>query len=282
MGGTTDGVPPRARALGIELRRHREATGLGLRQLANQLAMPHATLSRYETGSRHPRPEDVARICTAIGVNGSEVEELIALAKDTDRSRWLSEGMTEQQRQLATVITYEQTAARVISVSSLIIPGLLQTADYARAIMHGNGVDAHEIELRVTVRMGRRDILARPTSPLLVAVIGEAALRQHIGDRDVMHGQLTKLLEFSEWPNIDLRVVPFTSGWHDGLMGPFVLVEFVDADPIVHLEALGSGLFLHESKDTDRYVDACANVRRVAMSPEDSSELIANVRNHLG
>lgn len=247
-----------------------------MRQLAKRLDMPHATLSRYETGSRHPRPEDVARICAAIGVNGAEFEALITLARDTNRAQWLSVGLTDQQRQLAALIEYELAATSVTCVSPLLVPGLLQTSDYARTIMRVGGIPDDEVELRVATRMGRRDALTRPDSPHLLALVGEAALKQHIGGPEIMRGQLNRLMEAAAWPKVDLRVVPFSAGWHPGLMGSFIVVVRPEGEPLVHVETLTSGVFLHESKDTGRYLTAADTVHRLAMGPTESLKLIAD------
>jgi transcriptional regulator with XRE-family HTH domain len=281
MGGTGDVVNPRALALGLEMRRLREASGLGVRQFANQLGFSHAALSRWETGARNPRPEDVARICTALGVGNDELESLIAEAHKVGKSPWLGIGLVEAHRQLATLLEYEQIAATITSVSPLMIPGLLQTVDYARVVMQQGGLQSDDAELRVAIRMGRRDMLTREDSPSLVALLGEAALRQQVGGAEVMRAQLEHLLKVAAWQHVDLRVVPYSAGWHPGVMGNFFLVEFADASCIVHIETLATTLFLHEPKDTERYVDASTRVLRAAMSTDDSLGLIAAVMKEL-
>lgn len=279
MGGTgenTSRSTPRSRALGAALREAREAAGYGVRQLAKMLDMPHATLSRWETGSRSPQPEDVATVLQAVGVNGDRRQEILDLAREPDRSHWLSMGMTEQQRQLATLLDYERTAATITDVSPLLIPGLLQAGDYARAIMRESAVPEPEIETRVAVRLGRRDALTRRDPARLLALVGEAALRADIGGPLVMLDQLRHLQRTAEIPTVEIRAIPIHSRWTPALEGPFVVVVPADGDnPVVHIETRTSGLFLHEKDDVRPYIEATEMVLRVAMSAEETAELIA-------
>lgn len=279
MGG--NGGTPQALSLGIGLRAAREAAGLGLRQLADELGLHAGTLSRWEGGSRLPRLEDVALILGRLGVTDERRDELLELARKGDQFPWLSLGSHQQGRQLATLLEFEANAALITCVDPLLIPGLMQTSEYARAIMQGAEFPAHEAELRVAVRMGRRDILTNSGPRRLNAFIGEAALRNRVGGRDVLARQLDRLLEMADWETVTAQVVPFAAGWHPGLTGAFVLVERDEADPVVHIEIPDSGLFLHEPKDTAGYRRAIDMVSRSALSPAESVGLIADVMSEL-
>ncbi|SDP84444.1 Transcriptional regulator, contains XRE-family HTH domain [Actinopolyspora xinjiangensis] len=276
MAGTT----PKARALGAELRSAREAAGMGLRQLADLLETSHATVSRWETGQRAPKPEDVTAYLATVGGTAEQREQLADLARDPDGSHWLSVGMPEQHRQLATLLEIEREASRITTVSPLLIPGLLQTADYARAIMTTGGVPASEIDTRVAVRIGRHDAIVRKNPAHLRAFIGEGVLNQLIGDSEIMVDQLRALLKYAELDNVELRVIPTRCGWHPGLEGPFSLAEFDGTrSPVVHLENRVSALFLHESDEVQAYLDALDRVREVAMSPAESVGTIGDAIN---
>jgi transcriptional regulator with XRE-family HTH domain len=274
--GTGQGTP-KAKALGTELRKVREEAGFGVRELADKIGISHSSLSRYENGSRSPEPENLATILGAIGVSPEKREELLALSREPDRANWLSVGMTEQQRQLGTLLDYEAEATVITNVAPLLVPGLLQTGAYARAIMEEGGVPAEEISTRVSVRLGRRDTLTRKDPAELRAVIGEAVLRQDIGGPAVMHEQLQHLARMAELPNVEIRVIPTKCRWNPAHDGPFALVEFSDKSPVVHLENRRAGLFFHEPEDTDIYVEAAEKVLRAAMSLEDSARLIADI-----
>lgn len=267
---------PKARALGSALREAREERGLGLRQLASDLGKDAGQLSRWENGERAPRPTDVAQILTHLGINGERYEEIIAICSGTHDPRWLAVTLPEQRQQLGALLEFERTATTITEVSPLLIPGLLQTSDYARAIMTAGGVPVTEAETRVAVRVGRRDVILRRDPARLVALVGEAALRQVIGTRKVMIEQLEYLGEMAKLSNVDLRVVPFSSGWHPALEGLFLLIES-EQTPVVQLESRRSGLFLHEPEDVRTYRDAADTVLRAALSPEESSEFIAAI-----
>lgn len=183
--------------------------------------------------------------------------------------------MREQQRQLDELLVRERDAVAITDVAPLLVPGLLQTSRYARAIMTEGDVPPDQIETRVAVRVGRREALTRRNPAHLLALLGEQVLRQLIGGPDVMAEQLEYLLKVAELPTVDLRIVPTATGWHPGLEGPFVLDEFEDGTAIVHLETRTSGLFLDEEEHVTPYRDAAEKVLRKAMSAAESAELIA-------
>lgn len=247
-----------------------------MRELARRLDFSHSKLSRIESGERPPVPEDVASILTALGVSGPERDAILDLSRDTGGSHWLSVGMPEQQFQLAALLDFERTAEHIIDVSPLLIPGLLQTADYVRAIMIAAGRPAHEVEMRAAVRLGRREALQRQTPVKLTAFIGETALRQRIVGDSAMREQLQHVLTMAELPHVIVHVIPESTPWHPGLEGAFSLLDFSAAPPIVHLETRRSGLFLGEAADVDAYRSAVDRVREVAMSPDASAGLIAD------
>jgi transcriptional regulator with XRE-family HTH domain len=274
--GTNQGTP-KTKALGAELRKVREDADFGLRELADKIGISHSTLSRYENGSRSPEPETLATILGAIGISAEKREELLDLSREPDRANWLGVGRTEQQRQLGTLLDYEAEATVITNVSPLLVPGLLQTGAYTRAIMEQGGVPAEEISTRVSVRLGRRDTLTRKDPAHFRAVTSEAVLRQNIGGPEAMLEQLQYLARMDDLPNVELRVIPIKCGWHPGHDGPFTLVEFADKTPVVHLENRRAGLFFHEEEDTAVYTEAVEKVFHAALSPDESARLIDDV-----
>ncbi|MCX2731988.1 helix-turn-helix transcriptional regulator [Saccharopolyspora sp. NFXS83] len=270
------GTTPKTQAIGVALRRAREDAGLSARQLATKLAKSHTTIGRWESGERAPRPVDVATVLSALGADNSLREELVELARNADGRQWSSSGLPEQQRQLTTLLEIERTAHRIVSVSPLLVPGLLQTADYARAMMFTAGIPANEVELRVAVRIGRRDVIAKEKPAHLVAITSESALRALIGGEEVMSAQLRSLVSHATWSNVDLRVVPTGTGWHPGLEGPFSVFEYAGKS-VVHVENRVSGQFFHELADVTAYADAIATITDVALSQEESARLIAEI-----
>jgi transcriptional regulator with XRE-family HTH domain len=273
---------PRTRALAAALRGAREAAvpPMGVRELARRIGVTHPTVSNWETGKRVPRPEDVARVLTAIGVIGDECERIIQLAHGANEPNWLATGIPGVSEQLAGMMECERTATTITDWSPLVIPGLLQTGDYARAVIGSSNRPAGEVEGRVLLRMGRRDVLTRRDPVVLTALIGEAAIRQRVGGVQVMADQLRHVVKaVSEMENVTVRVVPLGGDWHPGLMGPFILFDFAKAPSIVHLEHHRSSVFLYDDEDVLAYKDAAATLRRVAMSPADSAGLITQAIN---
>ncbi|NHD19445.1 MULTISPECIES: helix-turn-helix transcriptional regulator [unclassified Actinopolyspora] len=275
MAGTNG--TPKAKALGARLKEARKAAGYTVRGLADQLGLSHSAISRWETGARSPETEDVASVLAVTGASSADRSELLEMARGTNDPQWLSVQSGDRERQMAALLEFERDSSHITDVSPLLIPGLLQTADYARAIMIAGEVPPSEVETRVAVRVGRRETLTRRNPAQLLALVGEAAIRQQIGGRETVVDQLNHLLNVAEMPNVDLRVVPASAGWTPALEGPFVLIDFDNDTPIVHLENRRAALFFHESADVDAYRSAVDKVKQVAMTPADSTALIANV-----
>jgi transcriptional regulator with XRE-family HTH domain len=265
---------PRARYLGAELRDARSNAGLGVRQLARQLGIGHGKISLWENGKKIPSTEDVASYLAAVGVTGDERERLLELARLAEQPNWLAIGIPGIAEELAALMEFERTAEAIIDWSLVLIPGVMQTGDYARAIMDVQPM----ADTRVAMRLGRRDILVRRNPVQFTALIGEYALRQPIAEPDVMADQLRHLRQTAELPNVTIQVIPSSTGFHPGLMGPFVVLKFPKAKPIVHLEHHRGSAFIFEDDDVAAYLDAAEIIRReVAMSPEESAGLIAEV-----
>jgi transcriptional regulator with XRE-family HTH domain len=265
---------PKARALGVALRKARESRGMGVRELAAKIgSQDPGALSRYEKGERTPKAEKVSQILATLGVNGFEYESIMSLTRDTEGPLWVAVSLPERQHQIDSLLEFEAKATRITTVGPLLIPGLLQTRGYAEGIMKADDdVPANEIRTRVTVRLGRQTVLNPPNAISLDALIGEGVLDQLIGTPAVMADQLRWLLVKRD--NVSIRVVPKMSGWHPGLEGLCDLIES-DPIPVVQLETRRSSLFLHQEQDVDSYRRAVEQVSRVAMSPADSAGLIA-------
>jgi transcriptional regulator with XRE-family HTH domain len=267
---------PRARALGRALRDAREETGRTLRGFAEEIGRDPGLLSRWENGERTPTSEQVAQVLTKLNVTGDRFEEIIALARMAHSPRWLAVTLPEQSQQFAALLDLEQTATHIIHVAPLLMPGLLQTNDYIHAIMTGGSVPTVEVATRIAARIGRKEVLSRPKPLRLIALIGESALRQLVGSAEIMASQLRYLRDKASWSNVEVRIVPFDSGWHPGLEGPFVLLQSRQWSPVVQLESRRSLLLVHEEADVDPYQEAARLVSNVALGPEESAGLISD------
>lgn len=264
-----------------------------LRELAAAINRDNGVLSRWETGERTPKPEQVAQILTKLGVEGSDYDEIMTLAYGTAESQWVAISLPEQRQQMTAYVHWEQNATRIVEVAPLLVPGILQTGEYIRAIMSAPGVPTGEIASRVTARIGRREVIDRENRPAsLLVLLGQGALNQNIGGRETMLGQLDHLLKMAVRPNIEVRIVPDRAGWHPGLEGAFALIDSLTeaaartrADPsetsIVFVGTRRSVLMLHEDADVEAYQRAVDRILAVSLPPEHSAKLIADLRNRM-
>jgi transcriptional regulator with XRE-family HTH domain len=266
MGGTTPAP------LGQQLRQLRGV--VGLRELARRTGIDHSALSRYESGHRTPSSEQLAKILDSLAVESAERERLLALAR-RDGPGELVTGIPSIGRQLAQLIGYERAATRITEVAPLLIPGILQTRDYARAVL-GEGPDT---DLRVRLRVERAEILTRAEHPVELRVIVHVeALTRPVAPPEIVRMQLLHLLHMAELPNITVQVVPdHATGWMPSLAGPFIVIEFDGAPPLVHLEHFRASAFLWEDTDVRSFVAAAKEITHTAMTPARSTEVIAMI-----
>jgi transcriptional regulator with XRE-family HTH domain len=264
-------------ALGSALRKVREEKRITLRELAVRISRNQGDLSRMETGEKSIKPEQAAQILTALGVNGDQYDEIIALAYRTNEPLWVAASLPEQRQQVMALVNFEQQATKITEVSPLLIPGLLQTSNYTRAMMKQARVPNEEIATRVATRMGRKDVITRQDPVQFTALISHFALTHIIGDKIVMLEQLRHLRDMARRPNVDLRLIRPDSGWSPALEGQFLLIEFRKSTPIVHLENRRSVLFLYEGHDVDAYRQAVMMVLDASMNAGETTQQVAKV-----
>lgn len=272
----SDGATPRARALASAVRELRIRSGISGRKISEQLGLSHGAVSHWETGRRIPNVEEVAAFLAVLGVVGTEKERILHLARNAAEPNWLTVGMPGIPQQLAGAWECERAASSIVEWTPMVIPGLLQTPDYVRAIATANRFTDQETESRVMVRNSRREVITRRSDPVTFeALICEVAVREVIGDADVMVEQLRWLGEMAKRKNVTVRVVPLGVGWHPGFAGPFILYDFPDAPPTIHFEHHSSGAFVPDADDVLAYRVAVDRLRELAMSPTASARLIA-------
>jgi transcriptional regulator with XRE-family HTH domain len=266
---------PRARALAAGLREVREAHGVGLRQLARILGFAPQVLSLWEKGLRLPAVADVALILGFFHVRGEKQKHLLELARTARDPDWVSAGSPEIPEPLSGLLECERSATSATNWALGIIPGLLQTADYARALLSNSNLTLAQADARLEVRLGRQKILTRPDPIRLNAVLYEAALREPVGDEDIMSDQCDHLLAMSRLPNVSLRILRAGQGYHPGLLGSFLIYEYEDLPPIAFLENYSGSVFLSEREHIAAYRKLAKMVSGNALSEEASRELIA-------
>lgn len=264
--------PATAEELGKALQAHRKAARLSLRALEQHVGMSNAKISLWENGHRLPSLEDLSEVLDKLDVTGDERERLLAMRREASGPGVLVAGPTTIGAQLANLIAREEVARRITEVSPLLVPGLLQTADYARAIL-GRYPDA---ATRVRLRMGRQEILTRSTDPVeFHALIDDEVLMRSIAPPPVMAEQMRYLLKMAERPHVTIQLVPSTNaGYTPMLAGPFILMEFDTAPPIVHLEHFRASASLWEETDVRGFMDAVEQITDAAMTPDRTSEAI--------
>ncbi|GAA4876589.1 helix-turn-helix transcriptional regulator [Saccharopolyspora cebuensis] len=266
---------PRARALGAELRQARERRGLSMRRLADAVGRSGSHISRWENGQLIPTEADTATVLAVLGVNGADRDRMIELARDAADPNWVAPGV---DKQLAVLTEYERTAKTIINVEPLMVPGLLQTYDYARHIITAFGASSRgEANQRAHVRIGRQHVLSGNAPKNLVAFIGEVALRYPPCPNDVMVEQLWQLRQFSGFPNIDMRVLPIDRPAGPALSGAWALIEFARTKPVVQFEHYDTSATITDARAVSRYREAVDTLRDVAMDPAESVELIAEI-----
>lgn len=270
MGSTNE--TPRAKDLGLRLRAFRRRAGLSQPALAAQIGRDPSEISRWENGKRGLDEALLGTLLGALGVDNSEREEAFALYQRATDPNWLAHGVS---RQLAVVREYEDGASRILNAQPNLIPGPLQTREYAMSAMLAAGnTRAASIE-GTEFRMSRAaKILDGQVE--YTAIIGEYALRYPACDRQTALEQLTHLVKVAELPHITIRAVSIEAAYTPLRVGSFVLIESADM-AVVHLEQLGGSTTLTDSRYVNGYKTAADTLRREAMSPAATTRLIAQL-----
>jgi transcriptional regulator with XRE-family HTH domain len=271
------------RQLGAELRRLREVAGLRMEDVAKALECSHTRISRIETGKGGAvaKPADVRKLCELYGINDDrQVQMLLDMLSVVSQQRvWWEAFESVLPSGLEVYFGLESDARSERAWEPLVVHGLLQTADYARAIMQGARLHRPgDIEDLVQVRAERKKLITRARDPLeLWAILDEAALRRPAGGADVMKDQFTHLRELAEIPTVTIQVLPFRKGTHPGVSGAFALLEF-EADPgVVYVESPAGNLYLEKQRDIRRFTQTFDLLRAMALDPDESLEHLEGV-----
>jgi transcriptional regulator with XRE-family HTH domain len=246
-------------ALGVQLRRLREASHMTTEEAAEAIRATHSKISRLERGRSGARQRDVADLLTLYGITDeTEREQVLMLARQASAPGWWQQFSDVLPKWFELYIGLERAASVIRTYEVQFVHGLIQTEDYARAvILIANAhAPAEEIDRRVSVRMKRQQLLAEPGAPEFWAVLDEAALRRAPDGPKVMRAQLEHLLRITDLPNVTLQIVPFNVGPHAAAGGPFTILRFPEPDlpDLVYLEQLNSALYLDQPDDVRDYV----------------------------
>ena len=276
--GQHDGPTVSRIVLGTHLRRLREAAGITREEAGHAIRASHAKISRLELGRVGFKERDVADLLTLYGVTDeAERADVLELMRQANTKVWWQQHSDLLPNWFETYLRLEQVAKVIRTYQLQFVPGLLQSEEYARAVIgHGHSRSTDELDRRVQLRMERQQMLHQPEAPHLWAVIDEAALTRPFGPTRVMRDQLRYLLEASAAPNIHVQVLPFRSGAHAAAGGSFSILRFAEPDlpDVVYLERLTSAVYLDKRADVEDYVLIMERVTVQAETPAQSRETL--------
>lgn len=253
----------------------REEVGLTIDQVAGRMECSASKISRTENAQVSPTARDVRFMLQIYGVHPDKCEELVQIAREARQKGWW---YPYNDVALGPYIGLEAAADTIAAYEALLVPGLLQTREYARAAIRAARPDLapEEIERRVHLRLARQQLLTGTDAPELWLVLDEAVLHRWVGGREIMRDQLTQLTAVAESTNVTLQVVPFDTGEHAGMDGAFVILGFPDPeDPdVVYLDNATGGLYLETDQELRRYKLMFDHLRAAALKPDDALQRI--------
>jgi hypothetical protein len=258
---------------------------MSAKDAADRLLIAPSKISRIETAQRNATLRDVRDLCELYGVRDEDVRRhLMDLARGgRERGWWQGGGLSPA---LESLIGMEGSALAIREIELAIVPGLLQTRDYATAMLDVYIPDPDARAAAVDIRLRRQQLLRGDSPPRLDIVLDEAVLRRIVGDRAIMRGQLTYLETVSEAANIQLRVVPFAAGVHWALLGGFTILDFsapgelgadASVSSVVYTETYGPEIFIDKQASIQRYLTAFARTHALAMPPDESLRFLRSV-----
>jgi transcriptional regulator with XRE-family HTH domain len=273
--------------LGRRLQDLRERAGLRREEAAKLLRVAPATIRRMETAEVALKIPYVQVLLTAYGVGPEEAEEFSRLAEDANKPGWWQRFHDILPDWFSVYVSLEGAASMLREYEPHFVPGLLQTEDYARSVMHAGAVgqsSAQELERHVALRLERQSLLARDDAPRLWVVMDETVLRRPVGDSpDVMRRQVDKLLEAADLPHVTVQIAEFASGHHPGTYGPFVIFRFAEPElpDMVFSEYLTGAVYLDERSEVATHLEVMDRMAAQAAPAQRTKEILRDVRKEL-
>jgi transcriptional regulator with XRE-family HTH domain len=273
--------------MGTQLRRLREARGITREDAGYHIRASESKISRMELGRVSFKERDVVDLLALYGVEqAAEREALVTLAREANAAGWWHQYADVLPDWFQTYVGLEEAASVLRVYEVQFVPGLLQTASYARAVISRGqpGAPAEEIERRVSMRITRQELLTKQGGPRLWAVVDEAALRRPVGSPEVFRSQLEHLIEVTQDGRITLQVTPFGTGGPIAEAGAFTIMRFPEQDlpDVVYLEQLTSALYLDKREDVERYSEVMERLSVESESPERTVDLLRGMLAELG
>jgi len=266
------------RRLRVELRRARDAAGLRQADVARAMDWSPSKLIRIERGDVSVSTNDLKALLSHYGVKDKgRVNGVLELARSARGASFYDQYTDLLKPGFKEYLAYEASASVIRQYDPVLIPGLLQTEEYGRAILeHMAGFGPEEVDKVWAVRQHRQEVHDRDNPPDMLFVVDEAALRRHVGGGYVMRHQLERLKESAAEPHISLQILPFAHGAHPGMAGNFILIEFTDPnlDDLVHLESINQITIRDDTQLIAKYLDRFSQLQDLALPPDESDALL--------
>jgi transcriptional regulator with XRE-family HTH domain len=268
--------------LGRQLQALREKAGLTHQQAADAIYSSEWTIRRIEAGKGSLKPLNIKSLLVAYGVTDvREIDAFLGLARDASRPGWWHSYSDVLPEWFKVAVGLEVSASLIRAYQPQVVPGLLQTQAYARAITAASfpSESEEDTERRVALRLARQDFLARPAPPEYWVVLEETVLRRPIGGADVMLGQVAHLIEAASRPNITVQVLPFSAGWHPAMNGMFTIFRFPDEEmpDVVYSEELTGAFYLNKPEETGKYTEARDRMAAQAATPNQTLTIMRKI-----
>ena len=284
MTGTRqDGSPTVLRMiLARQLQALREKAGMSYEQAATAIYSSEWTIRRMERAEGGLKPLTVKSLLQAYGVTDpGEIDAFLGLARDASKPGWWHSYDDVLPSWFRVAVGLEESASLIRAYEPQVVPGLLQTEGYVRAITAASfpAASDEETERRVALRLARQHLLCRPEPPEYWVVMDETVLRRPIGGHKVMRAQLEHLIAAAGQPKITIQVIPFAAGWHPALYGMFNIFRFPSEQlpDIVYTEALTGSYYLNKPEESARYTEALDRMCAQAASPEHTISILSEI-----
>ena len=276
------------RRLRSELRRARLEAGLTQEQVAKAMDWSLSKLIRIENGTTASiSTNDLRAILVHYKITDeAQTEEFLAMARASRERSWWNAYRDVAPPRLVQLIEYEEAASVSRNFQSFVIPGMLQTEEYARASTHqlAPAMAAEQVNPRVEIRMKRQELLKRPDAPLMFFVMDEGVVRRLVGGKDVMRQQLQRMIDVADTPKITIEVIPFSAGTLPGMQAPFVIHEFPDAadDDVLYQETASGGLLSRDDpEEILSFREFFGHMRDLSLGPEGTIDFLRELSNGL-
>lgn len=266
------------RRLRVELRRARDAAGLRQADVAQAMDWSPSKLIRIERGDVSVSTNDLRALLSHYGVKDKgQVTELLELARSARGASFYDQYADLLKPGFKEYLAYEASASVIRQYDPVLVPGLIQTEEYGRALFRDMGrLDPETADKAWIIRQHRQEVIERDIPPEIIFVLDEAVLRRYVGGRHVMRHQLERLRDYMTADNFRVQILPFTRGAHPGMAGNFILLEFEDPnlDDLVHLESINAITIREDTELIARYLDRFEQLQQLALTSEQSLEFL--------